>query len=48
MGEEEEGREMLHCFIYSRMAEGKSFRNVNSVSNLESSNEENDNECFVE
>lgn len=48
MGEGKEGREMLHCFIYCRMAEGKSFRNVNSVSNLESSNEENDNKFFVE
>ena len=32
MVKEKEGREMLQCFIYCRMAEGKSFRNVNSVS----------------
>ena len=34
MVKNKEGREMLQCFIYCRMAEGKSFRNVNSVSNM--------------
>ena len=38
MGKEEEGREILQCLIYYRMEEGKSFRNVNSASNLERSN----------
>ena len=38
---------MLQHFIYCRMEEGKSFRNVNSASNLERSNVEFDNECLV-
>ena len=34
MVEEREGREMLQCFIYCRMAEGKTFRNVNGTSSM--------------
>ena len=35
MVKEKEGREMLQWLIYCRMTEGKSFRNVNSVSNMD-------------
>ena len=37
---------MLRYFIYCRMAEGKSFRNVNGVSIVGSRNEEMNRETF--
>ena len=47
MVEEKEGREMLQYFICCRMAEGKSFQNVNSVLNMGSRNEESKQERLV-
>ena len=48
MGKKKEGKEILQCFVYRRMAEGKFSRNLNDVLNTEFSNEEIYNEWLVE
>ena len=44
---EKEGREILQCFIYPSMMEGKPFQNVNSVSHMDCEMKSLNKEYFV-